>query len=329
MSIMKEVKTTCLKDVKGLGAVTLERLQKAGIFEVTQLASMDLSILKEITGLAETACVRLINNARASYTFKIDSGFGLLEERKNVKYCSTGSVELDRLLAGGLEEGSLTEFYGAFGSGKSQIVFSTVATFLLLTEEKGKKVFIIDTENTFRPERINEILLHRGTTQEEASELLKRVLVFKPKSVEDQVWIITKLLEDSCLMTRELGKIELKDIRYLALDSLVSFFRAAFIGRGTLQERQQKLNHHLSEIHTLVNEHRLYGLVTNQVIANPDPYGVEMVPVGGNIVGHSTTYRIRLKRHAGGVRSAKMMDSPSHPEEEVRFKVDEAGVGDI
>ena len=50
-------------------------------------------------------------------------------------------------------------------------------------------------------------------------------------------------------------------------------------------------------------------------------------PVGGNVVAHTSTYRIYFKKF-GKKRIARMVDSPHHPEQEVIFALSEAGVVD-
>lgn len=325
---MKKIKKVSkLEELEGLGSVSLERLYLQKITKISQVASMDPAILKEITGLSDSSCLKVLSHAKSSFIFDVKSGKDLLMERKQLTYCKTGSQNLDSLLAGGLEEGSIIEFYGAFGSGKSQIIFSTISRFLCQEQYKNKKLLVVDTEDTYRPERISQILNHKQIPLQEIEVMLQRILVYKPNNVEQQMLIISNLSEQEYLATPQ-GNIQLSEIKYLAVDSLVALFRSSFLGRGNLQERQQKLNHHISEISDIVKKNKMFSIVTNQVTSSPDLYSPEIIPVGGNIVGHSTTYRIRLKRYAGGIRSARMMDSPSHPEEEVKFKVDESGIHD-
>ena len=316
-----------IEDLVGLGAVSLANLAKEDITTLSQLTLKTAEELSEITGLSVGACKKILNHACSSYTFKVENANDLSIASKNNKFCSTHSKVLDGLLRGGLEEGSTYEFYGAFGSGKTQIVFSTIACFLVNEDFTNKKVLIIDTENTFVSSRLEEVLTNKNLPSEKISDLLSRVYVFAPKTVDEQMILFKRLREEGEINTTT-GIIELKDIKYIAVDSLVCLFRASFLGRGTLQERQQKINSYLADLVSIVQQCNAFCIFTNQVVSSPDPYAPDMIPVGGNIVAHASTHRIKLKRYAGGIRSAKVMDSPNLPEEEIKFRVDESGVLD-
>jgi len=124
---------------------------------------------------------------------------------------------------------------------------------------------------------------------------------------------------------------ELRDsdrpVRLFIIDSLTSHFRAEYAGRGTLAARQQKLNRHLHDLFKLADENNAVGLVTNQVLSNPAVFfGDPTKPIGGNIVGHTATFRIYLRKSKGGKRIARLVDSPNLPEGEAPFMVEEAGL---
>src|SRR3712207_5173013 len=101
-----------------------------------------------------------------------------LEKRKSLLRCSTGAKSLDELLLGGIETQAITEFYGEFGSGKSQICHTLCVTAQLPVEQGGLGggAILIDTEGTFRPERVDQIARARGIdrSEEHTSELQSR-----------------------------------------------------------------------------------------------------------------------------------------------------------
>jgi len=327
-STNKKIKpASTLEQITGLGSVSLEKLYLSNITTLPQLATLDLSILSEITGLTGSACKKILAHANSSYTFKMNTATSLIEKTIDRKYCTTNSKVLDSLLSGGLEEGSTYEFYGAFGSGKTQIVFSTIACFLTNPLFIDNKVLILDTENTFVATRLEEVLLNKKISKEEITLLLNRVLIFRPKTVEEQIIILSRLKQEGEINSTQ-GLIKMDEIKYIGVDSLVCLFRSTFLGRATLQERQQKINQHLSDLSSIVEDYNTFCIITNQVVSSPDPYTPDIIPVGGNIVAHASTHRIRLKRYAGGFRSARVMDSPSLPEVEVKFRVDQTGVRD-
>ena len=323
----KTVPVSKLEDLAGLGPVSLANLLKADITNFSQLLAKTSEEISSITGLTPTATKKVLDHAAKSYTFKVYTALEHSQKSKNKNFTSTNSIVLDSLLRGGIEEGSTYEFYGAFGSGKTQIVFSTIACFLEDPKHSDKKVLIIDTENTFVSTRLEEILSKKKIDKETIEKLLARVFIFQPKTVEEQLILFKRLREDGGINTNT-DYIKLEEIKYIAVDSLVCLFRSSYLGRGTLQERQQTINSYLADLDHIVQDTSSFCIFTNQVISSPDPYSPDMIPVGGNIVAHASTHRIRLKRYAGGYRSARVMDSPNLPEEEVKFRVDEAGVID-
>src|SRR6266516_889050 len=245
----------------------------------------------------------------------------LLERRKNLLKCSTGSSRLDSFLKGGIETHAMTEIAGEFGSGKSQLCYTLCMTGNM-SEKKGGlggNVIFIDTENTFRPERIHQIAEHRGIGAPE--EILRKIYVCK---------IFNSGRLES--MIHNLGKsIQQYKAKIVVVDSIISLHRAEFTGRGTLADRQQRLNIMLHKLIRLAEVYNLAVVVTNQVQSQPDNFfagGDPLRVTGGNIMGHGSTYRI-LFRKAGRDRTAIMLDSPWHAYDQTKFTISEKGVQDI
>ena len=242
----------------------------------------------------------------------------VLEKRKSMLRCSTGSKSLDELLLGGIETQAVTEFYGEFGSGKSQICHTLCAMASRPLSEKGLDggVIYIDTEGTFRPERLEQIASSRGFVP---LEILKKVSICKVYN--------SSHLE---LIIKDLGKyINQFNAKLVVIDSIISLHRAEFTGRGTLADRQQRLN---SLLHKLVRVAEIFNIaviITNQVQTSPDSFfGDPTKPTGGNVIGHTSTYRIYLRK-SGDNRIAKMIDSPYHPYSDTRFTINEKGIDDL
>ena len=232
--------------------------------------------------------------------------------------CSTGSRALDQLLLGGIETQAVTEFYGEFGSGKSQIRHTLCATARQPIESGGMDsgVIYIDTEGTFRPERVEQIAIARGLHHR---HILKSVAVCKVYN--------SSHLE---LIVKDLGKY-VNDFRskLVIIDGIISLHRAEFTGRGTLADRQQRLNGMLHKIIRLAEIFNIAVVITNQVQSSPDTFfGDPTQAAGGNIVAHSSTYRIYLRK-SGENRLAKMTDSPYHPYSDTRFTINEKGADDV
>jgi DNA repair protein RadA len=120
------------------------------------------------------------------------------------------------------------------------------------------------------------------------------------------------------------------NVKLIVIDSLTAHFRAEFVGRGTLADRQQKINKHMHALLKLADTHNVCVYVTNQVMAKPDQFfGDPTQAIGGHIVGHASTFRIYLRKGKKGSRVAKLVDSPNLPETEVAFYITEQGIKDI
>jgi DNA repair protein RadA len=241
-----------------------------------------------------------------------------LEKRKSMRRCSTGSRTLDELLSGGLETQAITELYGEFGSGKSQICHTLCVTAAQPIESGGLGggVIYIDTEGTFRPERVEQISKARGI---EPPGLLRGVAVCKVYN--------SSHLE---LIVKDLGRyVKEFNAKLVIIDGLISLHRAEFTGRGTLADRQQRLNGILHKLLRIAEIFNVAIVITNQVQSSPDSFfGDPTKAAGGNVVAHGSTYRLYLRK-SGENRLAKMMDSPYHPYSDARFTVNEKGIDDI
>ena len=313
-----------LDNLSGVGPVTTKKLSDAGIHNIMDLIVRGPVELSEITGMdkdtagniVEKARVALVEGGMISKDFV--SAAEIYKRRQEIGKITTGTECLDLLLDGGLETQALTEVYGEFGSGKTQFCHTMCVTVQKPKEEGGLDgtVLYIDTENTFRPERIVSIAKAHGM---EPEKVLDRIIVARAYNSAHQ----TLILEEASQMIQE------NNVKLLIVDSAVGLFRAEYLGRGTLSVRQQRLN---KFVHLLVRIAEVYNcaaLATNQVMASPDVFfGDPTRPIGGNVVAHTSTYRIYFKK-SGKKRIARMVDSPHHPEQEVIFALCEAGVIDL
>jgi len=305
----------------------ITKLKSAGIESIFDLAvSVPLDLLELCPSYDERVALDLVMRARKVLT---DSGtlakefstaMDLLERRKNLLKCTTGSSRFDSFLKGGIETQAISEFAGEFGSGKSQICYTLCVTANLPKEKGGigGNVIFIDTENTFRPERVRQIAENRGAN--DPDNILKQIYVCKIFN--------SGHLE---LIIHHLGKsIQEYHSKLVLIDSLISLHRAEFVGRETLAIRQQRLNLMLHKLTRLAEIHNVAVVVTNQVQSTPDNFsGSDSVRItGGNVVAHATTYRILLRK-AGRDRIAIMLDSPHHAYDQTKFTIDERGVHDI
>ncbi|MEM4259156.1 MAG: DNA repair and recombination protein RadA [Candidatus Pacearchaeota archaeon] len=316
----KEEEEAKLTDIPGIGPGIAAKLEAAGVYDLMGLAVLSPPSLSEMAGVGEAVARKAIQAARSMLNLGFSDGLEFAKKRENVNYITTGSKNLNMLLGGrGVETRALTEAYGTFGSGKTQLGLTLAVNVQLPKEQggaNGKAVFI-DTEGTFRPERIRQIAEGLGANPE---KVLKNILVARAFNSDHQILLMDKINE----MIKDGEPIKL-----VVIDSLTAHFRAEFSGRGQLADRQQKLNRYLHNLMKMAEQHNLAVFVTNQVMANPAMmFGDPTTAIGGNIVGHASTYRLYLRKGKQGSRVAKLIDSPNLPENETIFYVTAKGVRD-
>jgi len=254
---------------------------------------------------------------------KLDIGFksaeAVWEYRKNIARITTGSQELDNLFGGGIETGCVVEFFGEFRTGKTQLAHQLCVNVQLSKEDGGLNgnALYIDTEGTFRPERI--IQMAEGLDLDD-KVFLKNIVFGRAYNSDHQILLI----KEASNLIKE------KNIKLVIVDSLIGHFRSEYVGWGTLANRQQTINTHLHDLLRLTDIFpELCVMVTNQVQSKPDVfYGNPTVAAGGNIVAHGSTIRIYLRKGKGEQRVAKMIDAPHLPEGEAVFSITENGIID-
>lgn len=304
-------------DLPGVGAATAEKLIAVGFTDLMSIAVASPSELIESTGMGDALAKKLIAVARSSLEMGFESGEELLRRREKVIRIKTGSKSFDSLLGGGFETGAIVECFGEFGSGKTQLGHALAVN--CQSVDKDAVAVYIDTENTFRPERIIQLARGAGLDEEQA---LKNIKVARAYNSDHQMLLAEKI--------EDLIKKQGMNVKIVIIDSLTAHFRAEFIGRGTLADRQQKLNKHMHILLKLADMYNLCVYVTNQVMAKPDMFfGDPTQAIGGHIVAHASTFRVYLRKGKKGTRVAKLIDSPSLPEAECGFYVDETGIKDV
>ena len=301
-------------NLPGVGAATAEKLESAGFHDLLAIAVASPSKLLETAGISEAVARKMINAARDSMKMGFETGMDVMKKRESVERISLGCSNFDDLMEGGFETGAITECFGEFGSGKTQI--GHVLAVQLLKADPTASVVYIDTENTFRPERIIQLAKGIDIDSEEA---LSKIMVAKAYNSDHQMLLAEKV--------ESLIKEQGKNVKLVVVDSLMAHFRAEFIGRGTLAERQQKLNRHMNTLKKLANTNNLCVFVTNQVMAKPDQFfGDPTQAVGGHVVAHASTFRLYLRKGKKGSRVAKLIDAPNLPDGECAFEVTEDGL---
>lgn len=319
-----------MEDLPGVGPATAEKLREAGFTTIEAVAVASPGELVAAAEVGEATAAKIIAAAReAADIGGFETGDQVLERRKLVGKITTGSRNFDELLGGGMETQAIVELYGEFGSGKTQVAHQLAVNVQLPPELGGLNgsAIIIDTENTFRPERISQMVMGLRAIDDREwrpEDFLKNIHVARAYNSNHQI-----LLAESAMELAESLRETEHPVRLLIVDSVTAHFRAEYVGRGTLADRQQKLNKHLHDLMRFADLNNALILVTNQVMAKPDTFfGDPTKPVGGHVLGHTATFRVYLRKSKGDKRIARLVDSPNLPDGEAVFSVTMEGLRD-
>ncbi len=315
----EEKKVKNLEDLPGVGEATAEKLRKAGYDSLEKIAASSPYELQEVAEIGVETAKKTIGAARDALEMGYETADKILERRKIIGKLTTGSKELDNLIGGGVETQAITEAFGKFSSGKSQLGFQLSVNVQLPKEKGGLEgsCLFIDAESTFRPERVKQIAESRGLN---GDDILKNIHVARAVNTDHQMILVDKSDE----------VVEKNNIKLIVVDSLTSLFRIDYIGRGALGERQQKLNKHVHALQKLADRYNLAVYVTNQVMDNPAIlFGDPTTPIGGHVLAHAAVYRLYFRKGKEEKRIARLVDSPSMPEGEAIFKVTAKGIEDV
>jgi DNA repair protein RadA len=307
-----------IEDLPGVGPATSQKLRDLGYHTVESLAMATARELEPV-GVSEKKAFQIIEAARSAIGISFVRADELYKKRQTVLRLTSGSKAVDKMVDGGLETQTITEFYGEYGSGKSQFCHQLCVNVQLPPERGGLSgsALYVDTENTFRLERIIQMSRHLGLNPE---QVVKNIIYAEAFTSDHQMFLLENADEI----------IKANNIKLIIVDSLTAHFRSEYIGREMLASRQQKLNKHMHKLIGLARAFNAAAVVTNQVMAKPDVFfGDAVHPIGGHIVGHTSHTRLYLRRAAHGpVRIARLVSSPYLPEGEEIFKITENGIED-
>ncbi len=306
-----------LEELPGVGPAIAEKLREAGLNTLEAIAVASPAELVATAEIGEATAAKIINAARETADIGgFETGEKILERRQGIGKLTTGSESFNNLLGGGLETQAMSEFYGEFGSGKTQIAHQLAVNVQLPPEKGGLNgsAIMIDTENTFRPERIKGMAEGAELDYE---DVLKNIHVARAYNSNHQILLVEKAKE----IADGLRDAE-KPVRLMIIDSATAHFRSEYVGRGTLADRQQKINRHLHGALKFADLNNAVVMITNQVMVRPDAFfGDPTRAIGGHIVGHNATFRLYLRKSKGEKRIARLVDSPNLPEAEAVFSV--------
>ena len=318
MTEERKIKAKSITDLPGVGPSTASKLIDAGFTTIEALAVASPQELSAAAGIPLSTAQRIIKAAREALDIRFKTALEVKKERLAVRKITTGSKNLDALLGGGIETKTITEFFGEFGTGKTQLCHQLVVNVQLPIEKgglEGKAVYI-DTEGTFRWERIEAMAKRWGL---DPDKVMENILYIRAVNSDHQMAVVDELF----------SLVPAENIKLVAIDSVTGHFRAEYPGRENLAARQQKLNRHLHQLMRLAEIYNIAIVVTNQVMARPDVfYGDPTQPVGGHVLYHAPGVRIQLRKSRGNKRIARIVDAPHLPEGEAIFIITEEGIKD-
>eukprot|EP00741_Cyanophora_paradoxa_P005314 tig00000870_g5153.t1 len=306
----------------GINKADLTKLREQGFYTVESIAFATKKALVEVKGISEAKADKLLAEAKKYVPMGFVTATEMAQKMQDTLKITTGSTELDKLLEGGIETGSITEIFGEFRTGKTQLCHMLCVTCQLAIEANGGegKALYIDTEGTFRPQRLTSIAERFGLTPE---DVLENVAYAKAHNSDHQMQL---LIQASAMMSES---------RYalLVVDSATALYRTDYTGRGELAARQVHLARFMRQLASIANQYGVAVVITNQVVAQVDGGAMFQAdakkPIGGNIIAHASTTRLSLRKGRGEARICKIYDSPCLPESEAAFSISADGIGDV
>ena len=305
----------------GISIADIKKLSDAGFYTVESLAYTPKKTLLAVKGISEAKVDKILNEVVKLVPMGFTTATEFHQKRSEIIQVTTGSKELDKLLQGGIETGSITEMFGEFRTGKTQLCHQLCVTCQLPVDCGGAegKAMYIDTEGTFRPERLLAVAERYGLN---GQEVLDNVAYARAYNSDHQTQL---LIHASAMMSESRYAI-------LIIDSATALYRTDYSGRGELSARQMHLARFLRALLRVADEYGVAVVITNQVVAQVD--GASMFvsdpkkPIGGNIMAHASTTRLYLRKGRAENRICKIYDSPCLPEAEAMFAINPDGIGD-
>lgn len=335
-----------LTELSGVGPATAEKLQSAGYDRYEDLAVASVGEITADADIGDNTAQKIINSAREEADVGgFTTGDEALEARQNIRKITTGHSEIDDIMSGGIEEKAITELYGEHKSGKSQFTHQLCVNVQLPPEfgGSGKRAIFIDTEDSYRPERIVEMVrglddeilqacMDRdgidGTPNDEdamdelVENFLSRVHNASARNTNMQIM----LAQDAADICQEYRDTDFP-VGLLVVDSIIGHFRAEYVGRGELADRQQKLTQHMDDLTDFASRYEAAVVIANQVMANPDQFfGDPTKAAGGNVIKHRSTFRVKLREGKGDKMVFMLEDAPNLPDGQTPYLVEQSGI---
>ncbi|RDE16363.1 MAG: DNA repair and recombination protein RadA [Candidatus Thorarchaeota archaeon] len=300
---------TELEAVSGVGPAASKRLREVLVTTAELLAVQNPVELATKTKLGEGTTLKIIRSARQLVGLcGFKSGLEVEQEMASKPRLSSGLKEMNRQMFGGIECGSIVEFYGPARGGKTQWCCQ-LAVVAQLPREKGGlegRILWLDTENSFKPWVIRANAVRFGLDPDVALGNIGLAHIVISEQITDVFESIPQLCAE-------------QDYKLVVIDSLTGLFRAEYKGLNALTTRQQTMNQLLNQMRRIAAATNAVFVYTNQVMSTVSIYGGNPnAPAGGHVISHASDYRFYTRRKSGVVRLVELQDNAGIPE----FKVE-------
>jgi DNA repair protein RadA len=309
-----------LTEMKTMKPKQIKLLADHGIESIEALAMSVPNDLADIDGISDKTAKQLIWGAREMLNMCEFNAVDALNE--NFDHITTGSDNFNKIMAGGISTGRITEVYGAFKSGKTNLSHTLCVTTQLAKEKGGLGggVLYIDTENTFSKSKIERIAKRFGLDLKKALGNIFHCRIYSTDHQLQMIHASEKAIKE-------------KGAKLIIVDSLTALVRAEYVGIGMLAPRQAALNKIIHDLSRIAETYNVAVLVTNQVSTVMKGTFSANDAIGGNIVAHGCHFRVQFKTSGFSAnssleRTATVVDAPDLAPESTNFFITEAGISD-
>jgi len=301
-----------LEEVSGVGPAAAKKLREIYVTTAELLAVQNPAELHAKTNLGDGTSLKLVKNAQRLVGM-LDFKSGLDVEKAMIEKpkLKIGLDKVDAKLMGGIEAGSLVEFYGPARGGKTQWS-SYLAVRAQIPEEEGGlggRILWLDSESSFKPWTIRAMAVRFDLDPETTLGNIGHAAIHQSGQIES-------IFERIPQMCAESG------YKLVIVDSFSGLFRQEYTGLESLRIRQQSMNALLNQMRRAAQATDAIFAYTNQVMAKISSYGgYDNAPIGGHILSHASDYRFYTTIGKGDDRRIVLKDNAGIPEFDVTLKV--------
>ncbi|MHA1146954.1 MAG: hypothetical protein ACTSR8_01785 [Promethearchaeota archaeon] len=237
---------------------------------------------------------------------------------------SSGSQRVNKALGGGFYFGNMYIIFGSFKTGKTQIChqlcvqayISYLANSLKKSIHKQKYIYYFDTEASFRPERIREMVSFHTRGHD---EILDKI-------------IVSNILSNSALLLA-LNKLK-KRLRnhpplLIIIDTINNKFRSEQFESANHQKVRSEYLRILDLLSSLTKEQNILTIATAQVTPNfTENAYIKEIPASNQFLNHYFSEYVYLSHKEEKRSYIHLVNSIRNPERKILYKITAEGIQD-